>query len=285
VNGWIDQVYVDFIGQLVKKGQPLFTLYSPDMVSTQQEYLIARRGQKALGSSPFPDVSRGADSLLLATRERLRLWDVSDDDIRHLDESGEVSRDLTIYSPITGFVTDRKAFPQVAVTPDMDLYMVADLSSVWAIADVYEYEAPYVQVGQWATMRLDYIPGRTFSGRVTYINPQVDPQTRTLKVRLEFPNPALQLKPGMFGQVGFKINYGNQIVVPQDAVLDSGTQQTIFVSRPDGYFEPRQVQVGARLDGRVIVLSGLRPGETIVTSGNFLIDSESRLKSAVAAMK
>jgi membrane fusion protein, copper/silver efflux system len=190
VNGWIDKVYVDFVGQLVKKGQPLFTLYSPDLVSTQQEYLIARRGQKALGSSPFPDVSQGADSLLQATRERLRLWDISDEQIRKLDETGEVSHTLTLYSPINGFVLDRKAYPQVAVTPDMDLYAVADLSAMWALADVYEYEAPYVRVGQRATMRLDYMPGKVFSGRVTYINPQVDPQTRTLKVRLELSNPS-----------------------------------------------------------------------------------------------
>jgi membrane fusion protein, copper/silver efflux system len=284
VNGWIDKVYVDFVGQLVKKGQPLFTLYSPDLVSTQQEYLIARRGQKALSASPFPDVSQGADSLLQATRERLRLWDISDEQIRKLDETAEVSHTLTLYSPINGFVLDRKAYPQVAVTPDMDLYAVADLSAMWALADVYEYEAPYVRVGQRATMRLDYMPGKVFSGRVTYINPQVDPQTRTLKVRLELSNPGFQLKPGMFGQVELKIDYGNHIVVPQEAVLDSGMQQTVFVAGRDGYFEPRQIQVGAKLDDRVIVLSGLRSGETIVSSGNFLVDSESR-KSAMGGMK
>ena len=285
VNGWIDQVYAAFVGQLVKKGQPLFTFYSPDLVSTQQEYLIARRGQKTLGSSPFPDVSQGADSLLQAARERLRLWDISDDQIRQLEETGEVSRTLTLYSPVTGFVLDRKAYPQVAVTPDMDLYAVADLSTIWALADVYEYEAPYVRVGQRAQMRLDYMPGRVFSGRVAYINPQVDPQTRTLKVRLESANRGFELKPGMFAQVQLKIDYGRQIAVPQEAVLDSGTVQTVFVTRPDGYFEPRRVQVGAKLDDRVIVLSGLRDGETIVRSGNFLIDSESQLKGAIAGMQ
>ena len=285
VNGWIYKVYVDFVGQLVKKGQPLFTFYSPDLVSTEQEYLIARRGQKTLGSSPFPDVSQGADSLLQAARERLRLWDISEDQIAELEETGEVSRTLTLYSPVTGFVLDRKAYPQVAVTPDLDLYAVVDLSTIWALADVYEYEAPYVRVGQRAEMRLDYMPGKVFSGRVTYINPQVDPQTRTLKVRLESANPGFELKPGMFAQVQLKIEYGRQIAVPQEAVLDSGAQQTVFIARPDGHFEPRRVQIGAKLEDRVIVLSGLRPGETIVTSGNFLIDSESQLKSALGGMQ
>jgi len=285
VNGWIDKIYVDFVGQLVKKGQPLFTLYSPDLVATQQEYLIARRGKNSLSSSPFPDVSNGADSLLRAARERLRLWDITDDQIKKLDETGEVSHTLTLYSPISGFVLERKAFPQVAVTPDMDLYTMADLSTIWALADVYEYEAPYVRVGQSALMQLDYFQGRKFAGKVSYINPQVDPQTRTLKVRLEFSNPKFELKPQMYAHVEIKVNYGNQIVVPQAAILDSGMQQTIFVASSDGYFEPRQVEIGARLDDRVIVLSGVKTGETIVTSGNFLIDSESRLKSAMGGMK
>lgn len=285
VNGWIDQVYVDFIGKLVKKGQPLFTLYSPDLVGTQREYLIARRGQRSLGASPLPDVSRGADSLFEAARERLRLWDISDDQIQKLDETGEVMRTLTLYSPINGFVLDRKAFPQVAVNPDMDLYAVADLSTIWAAADVYQYEVPYVRVGQGARMTLDYLPGKSFLGKVSYIYPTVDPQTRTVKIRIEFANPGFALKPGMFSEVELRINYGTQIVVPLEAVLDSGTQQTVFVARDNGYFEPRQVQIGARLEDKLIVLDGLRPGETIVTSGNFLIDSESRLKSAMGGMK
>jgi len=285
VSGWLDQVYVDFVGQLVKKGQPLLTLYSPDLVATEQEYLIARRGQKDLSSSPFPDVSRGADSLLRAARERLSLWDISDEQIKKLDETGEVSRTMTLYSPITGFVLDRKAYPQVAVTPDMDLYTLADLSTVWALADVYEYEAPYVQTGQGAEMSLAYLAGRRFWGRVNYIYPQVDPQTRTLKVRIEFSNPGFQLKPGMFAQVQLKVDYGLHVVVPQEAVLDSGSEQTVFVVRGDGYFEPRRIETGPRVDNQVIVLSGLKPGETIVASGNFLVDSESQLKSAVSDMK
>jgi len=285
VSGWVEQVYADFVGQLVKKGQPLFTLYSPDVVATEQEYLIARRGENELGSSPFQDVALGAKSLLQSSRERLRLWDVSDEQIKKLDETGEVSKYMTFYSPATGFILDRKAFPQTAITPETDLYTIADLSDIWVNADVYEYEAPYVRVGQEATMELSYYPGRKYRGRVTYIYPTVDPVARTIKVRLEFPNPRFELKPQMFADVELQINYGTQVVVPQEAVLDSGNQQIVFIARGDGYFEPRKIQIGPRLDGKVVVLAGLKPGESIVTSGNFLIDSESQLKDAMGGMK
>jgi Cu(I)/Ag(I) efflux system membrane fusion protein/cobalt-zinc-cadmium efflux system membrane fusion protein len=285
VSGWIEQVYVDYIGQLIKKGQPLFALYSPDLVSTQEEYLIAKRGEKYLGNSPFPDVSQGSESLLRSSRERLKLWDISDEQIKKLDETGEVSRTLTFYSPVNGFVMDRKAFPHTAINPDMELYTVADLSDIWVNADIYEYEAPYVRVGQRATMQLSYYPGKTYVGRVTFIYPTVDPVARTLKVRLEFSNPNYELKPQMFADVLLNINYGTQIVIPQEAVLDSGSQQTVFIAHEGGYFEPRMVKIGPKLQGKVVVLSGLNPGETIVSSGNFLIDSESRLASATSEMK
>ena len=285
VTGWIDQVYLDYVGKLVKKGGPLFTLYSPDLVATEQEYLIARKGKQYLGNSTFPEASQGADSLLQSARERLRLWDISDEQIKKLDETGEVARTLTFYSPIDGFVLDRKAFPQTNVTPDMELYTVADLSTIWATAEIYEYEVPFVRVGQQAQMELSYSPGKTYAGRVTYIYPTVDPQTRTVKVRLEFPNPNFELKPQMYSNVLLNVDYGNQVVVPQAAVLDSGERQTVFVALGDGYFVPREVQTGAKVDEKIIVLSGLKPGETIVTSGNFLIDSESRLSSAMGGMK
>lgn len=285
VNGWIEQVYVDYVGKLVKKGDPLFTVYSPDLVATEQEYLIARRGKQYLGDSSFPEASRGADSLLSSARERLRLWDISDQQIKELDETGKITRTLTFYSPVTGFVMDRKAFPQTAITPDMDLYVIADLSTIWANAQIYEYEVPYVHVGQTTQMELSYYPGKKYNGRVTYILPTLDPQTRTVKVRLEFANPNFDLKPDMYSEVNLKIDYGTQVVVPQSAVLDSGERQTVFVALADGYFEPREIKVGVKLEDKVAVLSGLRPGETVVTSGNFLIDSESKLKSAMGGMK
>jgi RND family efflux transporter MFP subunit len=285
ISGYIDKVYVDYVGQLVKKGQPLFTVYSPELVATEEEYLIAKRGEKNLGASEFKEVSQGGQALLRSARQRLKLWDITDEQIRKLDESGEVSRTLTFYSPVSGFVTDRKAFPQTAITPDMDLYQITDLSKIWVNADVYEYEVPYVKVRQTLSMQLSYYAGKTYTGKVTYIYPTVDPVTHTVKVRIEFPNPKYELKPQMFANVDMKINYGNQILVPQEAIMDSGDKQYVFLVHDRGVFEPRSIQMGAKVDGKVVVLSGLKPGDTIVTSGNFLVDSESRLKSAMSGMQ
>ncbi len=285
VNGWIDQVFVNFVGQQVRKGDPLFTFYSPDLVATQEEYLIAKRGESSLAASPFKEVSSAAGALLRASRDRLRLWDLTEEQIRKLDETGEVSRTLTFYSPITGFVLDRKAFPQTAITPDTELYTVADLSSVWVNADIFQDELPYVRLGQGAEVSLSYYPGRAWRGRVAYIYPDLDPQTHTAKVRLNFPNRRLELKPQMFAEVEIKVDYGRPLVVPQEAVLDSGDRQTVFVAHPGGYFEPRQIKIGPQVDGKVVVLSGLKPGESIVTSGNFLVDSESQLKNAMGGMQ
>ena len=285
VNGFVDKVFVDSLGQLVNKGQPIFTLYSPDLVATQDEYLIAKRGEKALGASPFAEISRGSESLLQSARMRLKLWDISDEQIKELDETGKVRRTLTFYSPVTGVVIGRKAFPNTSVNPDTELYTISDLSTVWVNADIYEYEVPFVKVGQRAEMQLSYYPGKTWNGRIAFIYPDVDPVTRTVKARLEFPNPGLKLKPQMFAAVQLKVNYGTQIVVPEEAVLDSGKEQSVFVAKGDGHFEPRKITTGAKLDGKVAVLAGLKPGETVVTSGNFLIDSESRLMSAEDTMR
>jgi Cu(I)/Ag(I) efflux system membrane fusion protein len=285
IAGWVDKVHVDFIGKLVRKDQPLFNLYSPDLVATQQEYLIARRAEKDLAAAPFEEVSRGAETLFQAARQRLRLWDITKEQVRQLDETGEVSRTTTMYSPIDGFVLKREVFEGTYITPETELYEIADFSRVWVNAEVYEYEVPYVKVGQSAQMTLSYFPGKTYTGNIVYIYPTVDPMTRTVRVRLEFPNPDFQLKPDMFADVQLNIGYGTQTVVPQEAVLDSGSEQIVFVATGDGYFEPRKVQLGPRLEDRVVVLSGLQAGETIVTSGNFLIDSESRLKNAMAGMK
>ena len=284
VPGFVEKVYVDFVGQMVKKGQPVFTLYSPDMVATQEEYLIAKRGEQTLGGAPYQEVSQGAQSLLRSARERLKLWDISDEQIKRLDETGKVSKTMTIYSPITGFVTDRKVFPNVSVTPDMDLYVVSDLSRIWAMADIYQYELPFVKVGQRAQLQLSYYPGKIYSGRITYVYPSMDATTHTAKVRIEIPNPGFELKPQMFADAVIKVDYGNKILIPQDAVLNSGTEQTVFVVRDGGNFEPRKVTLGPAVEGNVVILSGLKAGETIVTSGNFLIDSESRMKSATTEM-
>lgn len=285
VSGWIDKVYVDYVGQLVKKGQPLFTLYSPDLVATQEEYLIAKRGQAALGGSPFQEVSDGSNSLLRASRDRLKLWDITDEQIKKLDETGEVTKNLTFYSPATGFVTDRKAFPQTSVTSDTELYTISDLSTIWANLDVYEYEVPYIHVGQDVELQLSYYPGRKWHGRVSYIYPTVDAQSRTLKVRVQLPNPKMDLKPQMFADAQLTVDYGSKVVVPAEAVLDSGNEQIVFVVRNGGMFEPRRITMGPQFDNSIVVLSGLKPGEQIVVSGNFLIDSESRLKGAMGGMQ
>jgi membrane fusion protein, copper/silver efflux system len=282
--GWIEKVYLDYVGKLIKKGQPLFTLYSPDLVSAQQEYLIARKGQEYLSKAPYSDVASGADSLLRATRDRLQLLDITDEQIGALEETGKAQRTMTVHSPINGFVMNRNAFEQAYVTPETELYEIADLSTIWVYVDIYEYEAPYIHIGQPASMQLSYFPGKNYSGRVTYVYPTLDPKTRTIKVRLEFPNPKYELKPEMYADVQLAINYGMQVVVPSEAVLNSGTGQVVFIAKPGGYFEPREIKVGDQFDGQYIVLAGLKPGEKIVASGNFLIDSESRLGSAMQGM-
>jgi RND family efflux transporter MFP subunit len=284
VAGWIDKVDLDYVGKLVKKGQPLFTLYSPDLVSTEQEYLIARKGQEYLSKTPYSDASSGADSLLSATRDRLRLWDIGDAQIRNLEASGKAERDMTLYSPINGFVMTRNAYEQTYVTPETDLYDIADLSTIWVYVDIFEYEAPYVHLGQTAQMQLSYFPGKPYRGKVTYVYPTLDPKTRTIKVRLEFPNPGYELKPDMYADVQLKVDYGTETLVPTEAVLNSGTRQVVFIAKPNGYFEPRDIKIGDQFDGQTVVLAGLKPGEKIVASGNFLIDSESRLGAAMQGM-
>jgi RND family efflux transporter MFP subunit len=283
--GWVESVFVDFVGQQVRKGQPLFTMYSPDLVATQEEYLIAKRGQQSLGDSPYKDVAHNSQSLLESARQRLELWDLTEAQIRKLDETGQVNKTITVYSPESGFIIDRKAFPHTSVAPDTELYTIADLSHVWVTADVYESELPYVKVGQLATVKLSYLPGKTFTGRLAYNYPTLDPQTHTAKVRIDVPNQGLTLKPNMFADVELQINYGKHMVVPAEAVLNSGTTQTVFVVHEDGKFEPREVTIGPTVDGQTIIDFGLEKGETIVTSGNFLLDSESRMKSALSGGK
>lgn len=283
-EGWIEEVFVDFTGKLVKKGQPLLTIYSPELLQTQQEFLLARRGRAELGESPFREAVYGANSLYEAARKRLELWDISEEQIRDLERSGKPARALPLYASNSGFVITRNAFQKQRVTPETELYTIADLSSIWVVADIYEFEAPEIKLGQAAIVTLTYFPGRAFRGQVTYIYPQLDNATRTLKVRVEVPNPGFALKPDMYANVELKIDYGQHVVVPQEAVMDSGAEQQVFVAREGGYFEPRRVELGAKVDNDVIVLSGLKAGETVVTSANFLIDSESKLKSATSGM-
>lgn len=284
IEGYIEQVMVDFTGKEVRKGEPLLTIYSPELLATQQEFLLAARARRQLADSPFREVSSGSESLYQAARKRLDLWDISEEQIADIEKRNQPRKNLTLYAPLSGFVTARNAFPRQRVTPETELYAISDLSVVWVLADLYEYEIPLINVGQQATMTLSYFPGQKFSGKVTYLYPQLDPMTRTLKVRLEFPNPEYRLRPDMFANVEFAADFGQQLAVPQEAVLDSGAERTVFVDRGDGYLEPRKVELREKVDGWYIVHKGLAAGERVVTSGNFLVDSESLLKSAAGAM-
>jgi membrane fusion protein, copper/silver efflux system len=284
VEGWVEQVFVDFIGKQVNKGQPLISIYSPELWQTQQEYLLALKGRDELANSPFREAVAGSVSLLEAARKRLELWDIEMAQLEHLEHTGKPFKALTLYAPSAGFVLTRNAFPKQRLTPETELYAIADLSTIWVMADIYEYEAAEIKVGQPATVTLSYAPGRSYRGKVTYINPQFDNATRTLKVRVELANPGFALKPDMFANVELGIGYGKHVVVPQEAVMDSGAEQLVFVAHEGGYFESRKVQLGAKVGHEIIVLGGLKVGERIVTSANFLIDSESKLKSAAGGM-
>lgn len=283
-EGWIGDVFADFTGKQVKKGDPLFTIYSPELLATQQELLLAGRARGVLSKSANGDAALNGDSLFLAARRRLELWDLSEAQIRQVMDTGKPVREVTFYSPAGGYVLERKVFPNQKVTPDQDLLTIADLSRVWIMADVFEYEAPNIRLGQPARISVPQLPGKALNARVSYIQPQVDPASRTIKVRLEVANPGLSLKPEMYVDVDFRAGSGRRLTVPAEAVLDSGEQQTVFVDRGAGYFEPRKVITGERLGGRVEILGGLAPGERIVASGVFLLNSESQLKAAAAAM-
>lgn len=284
VEGWIDQVFVDFTGKLVKKGEPLLTIYSPDMLASEQELLLAAKARKIMQKSSFPMAYDQSQSLLEAARHRLELWDLSDAKIDQILETGQTIKNITLYSPATGYVTDRKAFPQLRVTPETDLYTLVDLSHVWIMADIFEYEAPNIHIGETARVSLQALPGRVFSTRVDYLEPQVDPVTRTLKVHLHLENPGVMFKPDMYADVEFRLNLPSRLTVPADAVMDAGERKTVFIDRGNGYFEPRQVETGERDGDRIQILSGLKGGERVVTSGNFLIDSESQMKAAAEGM-
>jgi len=284
IDGWIEQVYVDFIGKQIEKGQPLISIYSPDLVQTQQEYLLALRAKQELGSSAFPEAARGVASLYESARRRLELWDITPEQIKELEERGQPIKALTLYAPASGFVLTRNAFQKQRIMPDTDLYSIADLSTVWVVADIYEFEASEIKLGQKVNITLPYTAGKSFSGNITYIYPQLDNTTRTLKVRVEIPNPDFIFKPDMYANVEIKIDYGKQLVVSQEAILDSGLEQKVFVALDEGYFQPRTVKVGDKLDNKVVIISGLKAGERVVTSANFLVDSESQLKMAVGGM-
>ena len=285
VSGWVEKLYVDKTGDLVKRGQPLLTIYSPDLVSTQEEYLVALRARDRLKASPFAEVRESGESLVRRARERLRLWDISEREIEDLETTGKVRKALTLYAPAGGYVLEKHVVEGMQVGPGMSLYRLADLSRVWVEAAVYEFEAPLVKVGQQARLTLAAQPGRIFQGRVAYIYPTVEATTRTLKARLEYANPALVLKPGMYADVEIAVPMETTLAIPVEAVLDSGARKVVFVEEKEGRFAPREVTLGPRAADYYPVLAGLEEGERIVASPNFLIDSESQFQAALEAMR
>ncbi|HSO61531.1 MAG TPA: efflux RND transporter periplasmic adaptor subunit [Desulfobacterales bacterium] len=281
IGGWIEELYVDFTGAPVKKGAPLLTLYSPELVSTQEEYLAALRARQELAASPYPEVAASGNALVESARRRLRLWDISEEQIRELEQTGHVRKSLTLYSPYSGIVLEKMAFKGMRVEPGMALYKLADLTVVWLIADIYEYELPLIRLGQQASINLSYLPGEAFTGKAVFIYPYLDAQTRTARVRFEFANPRGTLKPEMYAGVEITIRLGDKVAVPEGAIIDTGIRKVAIVEKGAGYFEPRDVKLGTKAGDYYEVLDGLKVGERVVISANFLIDSESKLKEAV----
>ena len=279
VDGFVEKLFVDFVGKLVAKGQPLFTIYSPDFVSAQREYLLALKTQKALSGGSLQ--GSGGD-LLESARRRLTLWDVPKEAIDNLEKTGEVQRALTLRSPISGVVTVKNVVEGARITPSDIPFEITDLSHVWVQVDVYEAELGRAKVGSPAELTVQAVPGKMYKGRVAFVDPVMDPKTRTAKARLEFANPSGELKPEMFGEVLLRGQGRKGVIIPLDAVLDAGTTKVAFVSLGDGKFEPREVTTGTTVGEKVEIRSGLKVGEEVVVRANFLVDSESRLKAALA---
>jgi RND family efflux transporter MFP subunit len=281
--GYIRKVFANATYQYVRKGEPLFTIYSPDLVATQQEYLLARQNQKTMSASTVDGVAAGAATLSSAAEQRLQQWDIPESEIAKLKETGKPVIDLTINSPVEGYITERNALPNMYAEPATKLYTVADLSRVWVYAQVSQDDIGRVKPGDVAQITVDSYPGRTFSSQIEEMLPQVDMATRTVRVRLVMANPALKLKPGMFVNVDLKTNMGRQLIVPASAVFQSGTRQLVFLNHGNGSLEPKEITVGPRVGDAFVVLRGLKARESIVTSASFLIDSESQLQAAAGS--
>jgi len=301
IEGWIEKLYVDYTGSFVKKGEPLAEIYSPELLATQMEFINALKwaGRQA-GAGHTPDtVHEGHDdsassaepvselqrmlaedgaATLTAARQRLRLRDMSEAQIAKIEETGKPVRTVTLYSPVSGFITEKPAVLGMKVMPGEKLFDVADLSSLWIIADIYEYELPFVKVGQDARITLSYMPGKELSSKIDYIYPVISQDTRTAKIRLSLPNPGGQLKPQMFTNVEITVDLGKRLTIPDSAIIDTGMGQVVYVDLGDGTFEPREIKLGLRAGGYAEVLKGLKEGEGVTSSANFLIDSEAQLK-------
>lgn len=284
-EGWIEKLHVDYTGRYVRKGEPLAEIYSPDLLATQQEFINLIKWKKESTSVKNQDVglmlSNDAQAIIEGARQRLRLWDISDAQIDRIEQTGKPMRTLTIYSPVNGYVVQKMALRGVRVMPGEKLFDIADLSTVWILSDIFEYELPLIKVGDKANISLSYFPGKEFTSTIEYVYPTIAGDTRSAKVRFTVANPGNKLKPQMYTNVEVKINLGNKLVIPDDAVLDAGKRQVVYVDKGEGNFEPREVNLGMRSDGMVEITKGLKAGEHVASSANFLIDSEAKLKGIV----
>jgi Cu(I)/Ag(I) efflux system membrane fusion protein len=284
-DGYVEHLYVDFTGRFVRKGEPLLSIYSPELLATQQEYLLAFRAKEKLGASGIASVAEGGLDLLAAARQRLLFWDVRPDDIAALERTGEVKRTLDLHAEVSGFVVQKMAFHGMRVTPADTLYDIADLSRLWVLADVYEADLPLVRLGMPAEVAVPYRPDRTYAGFVTNVAPTLDEKTRTVKVRIEVANEGQELKPEMFADVRLAVDLGRKLVCPESAVLEAGERRIVFLMTEHdagATLEPREVALGRKLDEGYEVHSGLAEGDLVVVSANFLLDSESSLRAALA---
>jgi len=281
IEGWIEKLYVDYTGRPVRKGDPLAEIYSPELVATQRELIHIVKWSKSVRveGETGKMISRDAQAVVEAARQRLRYWDITDAQIRRIEETGVPIRTLTLYSPVSGFVVQKAALQGMQAKPGEKLFDVADLSSVWVLADIYEYELALVRVNQTAVISLtNFFPGREFRSRIDYVYPALAGDTRTAKVRFNIPNPDGRLKPQMFADVEIKIDLGRKMVIPDSAVIDTGKRQVVYVDKGDGLFEPREVMLGPTIEGQREVTMGLKAGERVASSAAFLIDSEAQLK-------
>jgi Cu(I)/Ag(I) efflux system membrane fusion protein/cobalt-zinc-cadmium efflux system membrane fusion protein len=286
VDGWVERLHVNETGQVVKKGAPLLEIYSPALVSAQEEFLLARNNNITLAESPFPVIADGAKRLQDASRRRLKLWDISERQIARLEKTGEVMNSLTLYAPYDGIVTMKMVREGQFIKGGMELLTLSDISKVWVYADIYEYEMPWVKVGQKARIVLPYVGSEPIESTVSYIYPFVEPKTRTVKARFDIDNPGFVLKPEMYVNVRLESEpVADALTIPVEAVLHSGEKQTVFVALGDGKFEPRQVKTGMQNDdGDIEIVQGLLEGEHVVTSAQFMLDSESKLREAIQKM-
>jgi len=283
ISGWVEKLEINETGVLVKEGQPLLTIYSPELVASGEEYLLALRARDRVAGATLPGVRGGGDMLVESARRRLLLFDLTPEEIDSIEKAGRSPRTTTLFAPASGHVIARQVTEGEKIDQEMNLLDIADLSHVWVMAEIYEYELPFVHLGQKAKVSLSYLPGRTFEGRITLVYPVVSDVTRTVQVRLDFDNPGFALKPGMFASVEIQSDLGPRLIIPASAVVSTGERDIAYVEREGGLFEPRELKLGAKLPDSVEVLEGLAEGERILISGNFLVDSESKLKSALAA--